>query len=640
VARRFYLWWVTKKRVSLAMIVFLVVLAAGLALTGTISVLVPVSDSVKGKVIVIDPGHGGEDPGAVAGDLLEKDINLDVAQRLENNLAKTGAKVVMTRRGDNNFTSPGVGDRKARQRNDLDGRLAIAEENEADLFISIHANKGRRKGAYGMETYYHARSGKGQALAEAIQRELGKVQKDNKRKAKAGNYYLLRNTEMPAVIVEVGFLSNSRERKLLQDDMYKDRIAEAITAGVLEFARSGGFNLKTDQKEKPAGGTGSAGGFRAEKVRIYFPKITTDGDEVLATELKAPPRVTALAGSKDNTEAVARWALSELLAGPAGGERGFYPVFPPGTRILGLEVSRGTAHVDLSREVQSGFKGSAGEEQLLVASVVNTLTQLNGIERVKITVAGKTEDTLNGHVTINQPLTAAQAGKRARIAIVIDDFGGDVPGVKEMFKLDYPLTFAVMPHLEFSRQQAERAKKEGFQVILHLPMEPTQGKASWLGPGAITTRMSDEEIRESVREDLAEIPWAVGLNNHMGSRATADERVMRAVLGVAREKHLFVLDSRTTDKTVIPVVASELKVPMTQRTVFLDNVNSLAHIRKQFDKVAEEALAKGEAVAIGHVGPTGPKMVKVLEEMLPKLEDEGIELVYVSELVSKRVSGK
>ncbi|MDA8235626.1 MAG: divergent polysaccharide deacetylase family protein [Clostridia bacterium] len=227
-------------------------------------------------------------------------------------------------------------------------------------------------------------------------------------------------------------------------------------------------------------------------------------------------------------------------------------------------------------------------------------------------------------------------GKGARVAIVIDDFGGDVPGVKEMFEINYPLTFAVMPHLEFSRSQAERAHKEGFQVILHLPMEPGRGKGSWLGPGAISTKMTDEEIRRSVREDLADIPWAVGFNNHMGSRATADERVMRAVLEVAKEKNLFVLDSRTTDKTVIPVVASKLGVAMTRRTVFLDNVNSLSHIRKQLAKVAEEAHNKGAAVAIGHVGPTGPNVVKVLKEMLPKLEEQGIEIVYLSDLVYKK----
>ncbi|MHB8170872.1 MAG: divergent polysaccharide deacetylase family protein [Thermincolia bacterium] len=231
--------------------------------------------------------------------------------------------------------------------------------------------------------------------------------------------------------------------------------------------------------------------------------------------------------------------------------------------------------------------------------------------------------------------TEAQGGKRPRVAIVIDDFGGDVLGVNEMFKLKYPLTFAVMPHLKFSRQQAEKAKKKGFQVILHLPMESGSGKASWLGPGAITTAMTDGEIRQSVREDLADIPWAVGFNNHMGSRATADERVMRAVLEVAKEKNLFVLDSRTTDKTVIPAIASELGVAMTQRTVFLDNVNSQAHIRQQFTKVLEEAQKKGKAVAIGHVGPTGPNMVKALQGILPELEEQGIELVYLSDLVIK-----
>jgi uncharacterized protein len=126
--------------------------------------------------------------------------------------------------------------------------------------------------------------------------------------------------------------------------------------------------------------------------------------------------------------------------------------------------------------------------------------------------------------------------KTRSISIVIDDFGNNMRGTKEMLELPIPLTVAVMPLMETTQKDAELAHRLGHEVIVHMPMEPIRGKPSWLGPGAITTDLSNKEIRKRVEAAIESVPYAVGMNHHMGSKATADERVMRVVLTVCRER--------------------------------------------------------------------------------------------------------
>ena len=106
---------------------------------------------------------------------------------------------------------------------------------------------------------------------------------------------------------------------------------------------------------------------------------------------------------------------------------------------------------------------------------------------------------------------------RKELAIVIDDFGNNMKGTEEMLNLPVPITVAIMPFLSTSKEDAIRAHKKGHEVIVHLPLEPKKGKKSWLGPGAITTDLSDEEIRKRVKDAIESIPYAVGMNHHMGS---------------------------------------------------------------------------------------------------------------------------
>ncbi len=233
-------------------------------------------------------------------------------------------------------------------------------------------------------------------------------------------------------------------------------------------------------------------------------------------------------------------------------------------------------------------------------------------------------------------LSGFQAPKEKQAAIIIDDLGNSLKGTDEIFAIKAPLTVAIMPLLRSSKADALRAKKAGFEILVHLPMEFTRGKREWLGPGSITTTMSTEAIKRQVRIDLASVPYAVGVNNHMGSRATADRRVVRAVLEVLKEKHLFVVDSGTSPSSKIPEIAKELGVPYTKRTVFMDNVNIRAKIVMQLHRFIRKVLEKGSGVAIGHVGIQGLNTSGALSSEIPRMKAAGIRIVPVSKIVGTK----
>lgn len=217
-------------------------------------------------------------------------------------------------------------------------------------------------------------------------------------------------------------------------------------------------------------------------------------------------------------------------------------------------------------------------------------------------------------------------------AIVIDDFGNGMPGTEQMLKLQAPITIAVMPFLPTTKKDAERAHELGYEVILHMPMEPFKGKKSWLGPGAITTDLNDEEIRRRVNEAIDEVPHVAGINNHMGSKATSDERVMRIVLEVCKERNLFFLDSRTAQTSVIGKLAKELGVKTVDNQLFLDEVYTSQHINKQMMKFIKHVQSHDVSMAIGHVGPPGLKTAAAIESAIPDIKNFA-EIVPVSKLV-------
>lgn len=227
--------------------------------------------------------------------------------------------------------------------------------------------------------------------------------------------------------------------------------------------------------------------------------------------------------------------------------------------------------------------------------------------------------------------TPVVAPKPKTVCIVIDDFGGYAKGVREMMSLPFPLTFAVLPFAEFSKVQATEAVKKGYEIIAHIPFEASHAKSVWYGKKYINRNLSDSEIQRIINEAFSILPMAKGMNNHMGSLATGDKRIMQVVLNEIRQRNLFYLDSRTTQDTQAPMLVEHYKLPYLQRDVFLDDQGSQDWIKKQFKLLLEIADRKGMAVGIGHVGTSGVTLANVLREEVPKYQKIGYRFVYLSE---------
>lgn len=192
------------------------------------------SCGASGKTILIDPGHGGEDPGATANGISEKDINLSVAHKLKKCIEDNGGTAVMTREEDR---STG-GDGKFSKLEDLKKRRNMAKECGADIFVSIHMNKFTQEKYKGAQVFYSASNEESRILGEAIQKALPEILNDgNTRVAKKsdGNIFILNNVLVPSVIVECGFLSNSEEAEKLKNEEYQDKMAQAIYAGIENY---------------------------------------------------------------------------------------------------------------------------------------------------------------------------------------------------------------------------------------------------------------------------------------------------------------------------------------------------------------------------------------------------------------------
>jgi len=177
---------------------------------------------------------------------------------------------------------------------------------------------------------------------------------------------------------------------------------------------------------------------------------------------------------------------------------------------------------------------------------------------------------------------------------------------------------------------AEEACRAGHEVMLHLPMEPEAGSHASPGEGEIRIGMTSFEVEQTLQSDLASVPHAAGVNNHMGSRATADPRLMTALMRSLAGRHLYFVDSRTTAATVALEAARQQGLPAFYRSVFLDDTKTVRYTLEQllqFRRVLEE---QGTALAIGHPYPT---TIAALAKFLPQLEGDDVQLAPASRLV-------
>lgn len=187
------------------------------------------------KVVVIDPGHGGFDPGKIGvNGVKEKDINLSISLKLEKSLKEEGYEVVMTRREDVGLYSDGDSNKK---RADMKKRVEIVNGSSTTIAVSIHQNSFSQESSKGAQVFYHQTSDDGKKLAEVLQETIKECMQDgNKRMAKANDtYYMLKKTQCPLVIIECGFLSNNTEAELLKDSAYQDKMVAAIKDGIKKY---------------------------------------------------------------------------------------------------------------------------------------------------------------------------------------------------------------------------------------------------------------------------------------------------------------------------------------------------------------------------------------------------------------------
>lgn len=219
--------------------------------------------------------------------------------------------------------------------------------------------------------------------------------------------------------------------------------------------------------------------------------------------------------------------------------------------------------------------------------------------------------------------------------MIIDDIGYSRRRAKMFLRLPIPITYAVLPRLSLSRPLAEEIHDAGHQVLLHQPMEPVDGRFD-PGPGALYVRYGAGRIAEVLEENLSQIPFAEGVNNHMGSLFTARAEKMRPALMTLRGWRRFFVDSVTCSDTTGFRTAVRLHLPAARRNVFLDNVRSEAAICGQLRRLAQKALHGGCAVGIGH---PYPETAAAIARFIEPSAAAGIEPVYVSALLARPCSG-
>ncbi len=219
-----------------------------------------------------------------------------------------------------------------------------------------------------------------------------------------------------------------------------------------------------------------------------------------------------------------------------------------------------------------------------------------------------------------------------RIVIILDDVGFENQPLEEAAGIDAAITFAVIPTAPRSERAARMLVDRGFEVICHLPMEPLDYPRQAPGRNAILVALTNEEIQERTRAGLRAVPNASGMNNHMGSRATRDRRVMENVAEVLRQEGMFFIDSRTAGNSLAASVVGAGAVPVASRDVFLDDDPAEGSVRRQLAELVRISDRKEFAVGIGHVYPS---TVKVLREEIPRLREQGYTFHFAREVVRR-----
>ena len=257
------------------------------------------------------------------------------------------------------------------------------------------------------------------------------------------------------------------------------------------------------------------------------------------------------------------------------------------------------------------------------------LTDLeNDIVETEITTISP--DTLEEQTSSQTPVETEKIPMRGVIGLIIDDFGYRNDHVSNGFlQLPGKLTYAIIPGHDYSQLFSKKAYDAGYEIIVHLPMEnigKTYGEEEYV----LMSYFQDDEIKNRINKAFDHLPESIGLNNHQGSRGTADSRVMTLLAGVIKEKKKFFIDSRTTNNSLAEGTMRKYGVPTNKRDIFLDNELDEEKIKIQLLKLADTSEEKGIAIGIGHVKP---QTLNVLAKEIPVLQEKGFRFEFVSNLV-------
>jgi len=383
------------------------VVAAGVALyllaTYAVTVVAPVRDIVSGRIVAIDAGHGGPDSGARGkSGIREKHINLHIALELRALLGRAAVYTVMTREADHDLIDDGEDITGSRKRAELERRATLVNDSSPDIFVTIHSNSFPEPQWSGAQVFYNPVSDEGRALAVHIQAQLVQRLGPNTRKARPADIYLLRRVKAPSALVEVGFLSNPREERLLSDPAYRARVAEAVYYGIIDYL----VDAAGRSQLKPADSADSDWGavrkvataqLTPDSAVLYFGG-PTNFDDSLMPEVRETPGLAAM----DATDALTA-VMHSLIAGP-GKDSILQPTIPRGTVLRWVRLAGDVASVNLSAEFVSNHWGGSRAEEMTVYSIVNTLTEFAYVKRVRLLVEGKPIQSIAGHIDIEEPL--------------------------------------------------------------------------------------------------------------------------------------------------------------------------------------------------------------------------------------------
>jgi len=266
---------------------------------------------------------------------------------------------------------------------------------------------------------------------------------------------------------------------------------------------------------------------------------------------------------------------------------------------------------------------------VLAAFFLGQRTSVTVKKKVQVKKAAAPKAVKKKAAVVVPPAVSLPSNRRAKVAIVIDDFGYSKNNLDAFFNIKEPLTFSILPNLKYSRDIAKSAKAHGCEAILHLPMashrKDVVEETDTLKPGD-----SQKEVIARLSKDIDSIPGLDGVSNHMGSLATEDKTLMTIVLSYLKKQNLYFFDSLTSDKSVCREVANATGIRFAKRDMFLDNSNDVDRIAGELADLTKLALKRGRAIAICH---DRKNTAIALAKVMPQMVQDGIEFVLLSDMV-------